>query len=151
MATGGHFVCPKITLSHFSPCQINTHIFFLYKNGQLRPFWMLENHFRLHLSPFQINMQLSFFLFFPQNGCEKITFDGICHHFRSIRNLFWKFSHKLAENYFRRPVWKITFHRISRHFRLIHNFFYDLFCAQNGCLEIWIGLHCSSFQINTQL
>ena len=29
--------------------------------GLWRPFWMTENHFRLHFSPFQINTQLFFF------------------------------------------------------------------------------------------
>ena len=31
------------------------------QNGRRRPFWMTENHFRSHISPFQINTQLSFF------------------------------------------------------------------------------------------
>ena len=41
------------------------------------PFWMTENEFRSHFSPFHINTQL----FFPQNGC---------------RRPFW-----MTENYFR--------------------------------------------------
>ena len=33
---------------------------FFSQNGCRRPFWMTENHFRLHFSPFQINAQLFF-------------------------------------------------------------------------------------------
>ena len=32
--------------------------------GRRRPFWMTENHFRSHFSPFQINTQLLLFLNF---------------------------------------------------------------------------------------
>ena len=38
--------------------------FFFSKNGCRWPFWMTENHFRSHFSPFQINTQLFFFFFF---------------------------------------------------------------------------------------
>ena len=34
---------------------------FFSQNGCRRPFWMTENHFRSHFSPFQINTQLLFF------------------------------------------------------------------------------------------
>ena len=33
---------------------------FFSQNGCRRPFWMTENHFRSHFSPFQINTQLLF-------------------------------------------------------------------------------------------
>ena len=33
---------------------------FFSQNGCRRPFWMTENHFRLHFSPFQFNTQLLF-------------------------------------------------------------------------------------------
>ena len=33
----------------------------LLQNSLWRPFWMTENHFRSHFSPFQINTQLFFF------------------------------------------------------------------------------------------
>ena len=36
--------------------------------GLWRPFWMTENHFRSHFSPFQINTQLFFFF---QNGHQQ--------------------------------------------------------------------------------
>ena len=35
--------------------------FFKSQNGCRWPFWMTENHFRMHFSPFQINTQLFFF------------------------------------------------------------------------------------------
>ena len=38
------------------------------QNGRCRPFWMTENHFRSHFSPFQINTKL---LFFFQNGRQQ--------------------------------------------------------------------------------
>ena len=110
------------------------------------PFWMTENEFRSHFSPFQSNTQL---WFFSQNRCRrpfwpiaflaisdqysifvhkmaagdhfgwpKITFDRISRHFRSIRNFF---LHKMAAGgHF---GWlKIAFDRISRHFRSIRKF-----------------------------
>ena len=50
--------------------QYATFIFlnFFSQNGCRRPFWMTENHFRMHFLPFQINAQLFFFEFFFQNG-----------------------------------------------------------------------------------
>ena len=51
--------------------QYATFIFFEFfsQNGRRRPFWMIENHFRSHFSPFQINTQLLFFVeIFVQNG-----------------------------------------------------------------------------------
>ena len=44
-------------LFDFAPFQINTQHFFS-QNSCRRPFWMTENHFQSHFSPFQINMQL---------------------------------------------------------------------------------------------
>ena len=42
--------------------QYATFDFFLNSQyGYRRPFWMTENHFRMHFSPFQINTQLFFF------------------------------------------------------------------------------------------
>ena len=38
--------------------------FFFSQNGCRRPFWMTENHFRSHFSPFQINTQVLFLLIF---------------------------------------------------------------------------------------
>ena len=109
------------------------------------PFWMTENEFWSHFSPFQRNTQLWFFfhkmaagghfgwpiaflvisdqysiLYFCHFGWPKITFDRISHHFRSIRNFFF---HKMAASgHF---GWlKITFDRISRHFRSMSNFLF---------------------------
>ena len=67
------------------------------QNGCRRPFWMSENHFRLHFWSFQINRKL-FFKFYKMAtgahlGCPKFTFDRISGHIRSIRNFnfFWNF------------------------------------------------------------
>ena len=38
--------------------------FFFTQNGCRRPYWMTENHFRSHFSPFQINAQHFYFDFF---------------------------------------------------------------------------------------
>ena len=49
------------------------------QNGRRRPFWMTENNFRSHFSPFQINAQLFIFL---QNGRRR-PFWMTENHFRS--------------------------------------------------------------------
>ena len=100
------------------------------QNGCRRPFWMTENHFRSHFSPFQINMQLLLFLICSQNGCRRpfwMTenhFRCISRHYRSIHNFYvLDFFHKMpASGHFGWP--KITFDRISHHFRSICNFFF---------------------------
>ena len=57
-------------------------LFDLYsQNGCRRPFWMTENHFRSHFSPFQIKTQL-FYIFCSQNGCRP-PFWMTENHFRS--------------------------------------------------------------------
>ena len=67
-------------------------LLFCSQNGYWRPFWMTENHFRSHFSPFQINTQLYFLIFVHKMaagghfGWTKITFVGISRYFRSIRN-----------------------------------------------------------------
>ena len=140
MAAGGHFGWPKITFyrisRHFRSIR-NFHFFGNFsQNGSRRPFLMTENHFRSHISPFQINTQL-YFLGEISNklaagghfGWPKITFDRISRHFRSIHNFnfFGKYSLKMAAGgHFWWP--KITFDRISRHFRSIRNFhFLEIF------------------------
>ena len=40
---------------------LNEYIIFFLNFGCRQPFWMTENHFRSHFSPFQINTQLLFF------------------------------------------------------------------------------------------
>ena len=109
--------------------QYATFIFleFFAQNGHRRPFWMTENHFRSHFSPFQINTQLLIFLNFLHKmatgshfGWPKITFDRISRHLISIHNLYFCW-HKMAAGWnFGRP--KINFDRISRHFRSMRNF-----------------------------
>ena len=87
--------------------QYATFIFlkFLSQNVRRRLFWMTENHFRSHFSPFQINTLLLFYWKFCHKmsaGCyfgwPKITFERISRHFISIRYfyLFWFFFHKMA-------------------------------------------------------
>ena len=70
MAAGGQFGWPKITFDcisrHFR--SIRNFYFFCIFSLTKRPFWMTENHFRSHFSPFQINTQLFFFWIFFQNG-----------------------------------------------------------------------------------
>ena len=70
MAADGHFGWAKITFDRISRHFRSIHNFYLLdffpQNGCRRPFWMTENHFRSHFSPFQINTQL----FFSQNGCQ---------------------------------------------------------------------------------
>ena len=55
---------------------------------------------RMHFSPFQINTQLKFLLFWKSDlghfGWPKITFDRISRHFRSIHNFFFDFFFKMA-------------------------------------------------------
>ena len=100
MAAGGHLGWPKITFDRISRHfrSIRNFIFFGFcsQNGRRRPFWMTENHFRSHFSPFQINKQLLFCLNLFHKmatgghfGWSKITFDRICRHFKSIHNFFF--------------------------------------------------------------
>ena len=65
MAAGGHFGWPKITFDRISRHfrSIRNFDFFFSQNVCRRPFWMTENHFRSHFSPFQISTQLWFFFF----------------------------------------------------------------------------------------
>ena len=53
--------------------QYGTFIFlrFCSQNDCRRPFWMTENHFQSHFSPFQINTQLLFVFIFSQKGCRR--------------------------------------------------------------------------------
>ena len=92
------------------------YFYFFLQNGCRWPFWMSENHFRLHFWPFQFDMQLKLFLnFFDKMaagghfGCPKFTFDRISGHFRWI-------------GHFGFP--KFTFDRNSGDFRSIQNFFF---------------------------
>ena len=86
MTASGHFDDRKslsITFLAIS-YQYATLIFFLNsQNGCRRPFWMTENHFRMHFSPFQINTQLFclklFFILEVQFGAFWMTE----YHFRS--------------------------------------------------------------------
>ena len=64
MAAGGHFGRPKITFDRISRhFTLIRNLYFFSQNGCRRPFWMTEDHFRSHFSPFQINIQLYFLEF----------------------------------------------------------------------------------------
>ena len=60
MTSGDHYGWPKITFDHISRhFRSIRNIHFSGKKSQNgRPFWMTENHFRSHFSPFLINAQL---------------------------------------------------------------------------------------------
>ena len=49
------------------------------QNGRRRPFWMTENHFRSHFSPFQINAQL--LIFFLQNDSRSVINGCVIYEF----------------------------------------------------------------------
>ena len=105
-------------------------VFFCSQNGCRRPFWMTENHFRSHFSPFQINMKLFlFWFFFSQNGCRRafwMTENHFWSHFSPFQINMQLFFHKMAaSDHFGWP--KITFDRISRDFRSIRNFYFIFF------------------------
>ena len=90
------------------------------QNGCRRPFWMNENHFRSHFSPFQINAQL-WFLF------TKWLPAAILDEYTTLILLF-NFHKMAAGGHFGWP--KITFDHISRHFRSIHNFSFLIFFSK---------------------
>ena len=72
--------------------------------GRRLTFWMAENHFRSHFSPFQINMQLLFLLIFftkwpPAANSDNrklllIVFFAISDQYATF--IFWKFYYKMA-------------------------------------------------------
>ena len=66
MAASGHFGWPKITFDHISRhfSSIRNFDFFCSQNGCRRPFWMTENLFRSHFSPFSDEYTTFFFNFF---------------------------------------------------------------------------------------
>ena len=84
---------------------------------------MTENHFWSHFSPFQINTQLFFFIFFSQNGCQR-PFWMTENHFRMHFSPFQINTQLFSQNGCQRPFWTTENHFWS---------------------------HFSSFQINTQL
>ena len=100
--------------------QYATLIFFKFsQNGCRRPFWMNENHFRVHFSPFEINTQFLFLNFFskcPLAAILEVRFDPFWmteNHFRSHfspfqinTQIFFIFFLKwmAASDYFGSPV-----------------------------------------------
>ena len=71
------FGCSKLTFDGISGHFRSIRNFFFktfLQNGRRRPFWMSEIHFWTHFWPFQIDMQLTFFLNFWQNDCRRSHF-----------------------------------------------------------------------------
>ena len=132
MAAGSHFRWPKIIFNRISRHFRSIHSFSFFwiflQNSHRRSFWITEDHFRSHLLPFQINMQLFFLKFFIKWPPAAILDDKKNHfrsHFSSFQInaqvcFFWKF----LQNGRRRPFWMT-----EDHFRS----------------------HFAPFQINTQL
>ena len=115
-------------------------LIFLSQNGRRWPFWMTENYFLSHFSPFQINTQLLYvhvFYFFHKMaagghfGWPKITFDRFSHHFRSIRNFY--FCNFVSQNGCRRPF-SMTENRFRSHF--------SPFQINTSSVLIWNGEKC---------
>ena len=121
------------------------------------PFWMTENEFRSHFSPFQINTQLFIFLILFTKwqpvailDDQKSLFDRISRHFRSIRNFIFLFTKLLpAAILDDRKSLSIAFLAISDQYS---TFFFILFTKLPAAiLENPFRSHFSPFQINTQL
>ena len=126
-AAGGHFGWPKITFDRISRHFRSIRNFFLFcsQNGCRGPFWMTQNNFRSHFSPFQINTQLLFVLLLFTKWLPAAILDDR----KSLSIAFFAISVQYAIFFYLVPKmaagghfgWpKITFDRISRHFRSIH-------------------------------
>ena len=98
------------------------------------PFWMTENNFRSHFSPFQINTQLLFFWEISSQNVRRRPFWMTENHFplhfspfhiNMLLYFFWKFCHKMSAGGHFGP--KMTFDCISRHFRSICNLNFSYF------------------------
>ena len=120
MAAGGHFGWPKITFECISRHFRSIRNFYLFsQNSCQRPFWMTENRFWSHFSPFLINMQLWFLKQIHKMaagghfGWPKIAFEWISRHFRSIRNFFFWFFFGQNCGHFGSPIWAILDDRKS--------------------------------------
>ena len=106
MAAGDHFGWPKITFDRISRHfrSIRNFRFKKSQNGRWRPFWMTENHFWSHFSPFHINTQLSI----SQNDTRQpfwMTENYFRSHFPpfqiNTQILFIEFFSQNTENHFR--------------------------------------------------
>ena len=93
----------------------STFIFwFCSQNGCRRPFWITENHFWSHFSPFQINTQL---WFFSQNVCRRpfwMTENHFWSHFSSFQ-INTQLLYFCSQNGYWRPFW-MTENRFRSHF-----------------------------------
>ena len=152
MAAAGHFGLPKITVNRMFRFSNQYSSFFDILFTKWLPFWVTENHFRLHFLPFQINTEL---FFFSQNG-RRWPFWMTENHFRShfspfqinTQLLFFVdtqlFFHNMATG--SHLLWpKLTFDRISRHFRSIGNFLGGRGGGEGG------SLHCVLIVIHHKL
>ena len=157
MAAGGHFGWPKITFNRISRHFRSKRNFFS-QNGCRRPFWITENHFGSHFSPFQINTQLYCFWISSLNGCQR-PFWMTENHFQSHFSPFQIKTQLFSQNGCRRPFW-ITENHFGSHFspfQINTQLYCFWICSLNGCQRpIWMTEKCfrshfSPFQINTQL
>ena len=123
MAAGGHFGWPKITFDRISRHFRSIRNFFIYfsQNRCRRPFWMAENHFRSHFSPFQINAQLFFFhkmaAILDDRKSLLITFLAISDQHATF---FFKMA---ASGHFGSPICGATKNIISPKFRGYNYYF----------------------------
>ena len=159
MATGSHFGCPKITVSHFLPFQINTTIFILVIFfTKWLPAAILDVRKSLSIAFLAISDQYATLIFvcelFLQNGCSgnfgcpKITFGHISDHFRSIRNFFKILFTKWLPSAIL-DVWNslwITFLAILDQYRFFI-FFYKMAARGHfGCSKITFDLISGHFR-----
>ena len=91
--------------------QCATFILFLFfsQNGCRGPFWMIENHFWSHFSPFQINTQLLFAIIFSKwlpAAILEVRFGPFWMTENQFRSDFSPFQINMQQNGRRRPFWK---------------------------------------------
>ena len=119
MAAGSHIGWPKITFDIISRHFRSTFLFcwnFL-QNGHRRPFWMTENHFQSHFSPFQINKQLFFTKWPPAailDGRKSLSIAFLAISDQYAAFFFFLNLYKMAviissQNVRQRPFWFIRF------------------------------------------
>ena len=120
----GHFGCLKFTFDSNSGHFRSIQNYFFW-----RPFWMSENHFRLHFWPFLINRP---------SWMSEIHFRWHFWPFRSIRILIIFLN--VWQNGRRRPCW-MSENNFRSHF-LPFQIDTQLFCWQNGRRRpFWMGRH----------
>ena len=139
MADVGHSGCPNFTFDRISGHFRSIRNFILFwnfwQNGWRRPFWMSEIHFRSHFWPFQIDMQLFFFLKFLTKWLPEAIMDV----WNSISISFLAISEQSAILNFRNSLSiailaisdRYRFWMSENHFGSIRNFiFYFIFLTK---------------------